>query len=62
MIHDASPHPLSDLKPAKCGIGTALRERQQWAITMLKQLEQLPDVEQVDTANGAAEDMDTGEH
>ena len=62
LIYDASPHPLSDLNPTKCGMGTAPRERHQWEITMLKQLEQLPDVEQANTKNGATEDMDTGEH
>jgi hypothetical protein len=62
LIYDASPHPLSDLNPAKCGMGTAPRERHQWAITMLKQLEQLLDAERADTENGAYEDMATGEH
>ena len=48
MIYDASPHPLLDINLAKCRMGTTPRERLQWAITMLKQLEQLPDVEQAD--------------
>jgi hypothetical protein len=43
-------------------MGTSPRDRQQWAINMLKQLEQLPDVEQATTnLDGTAEDMDTTE-
>jgi hypothetical protein len=62
LIYDATPHPLLDLNPAKCGPGTTPRERQQWAIHMLMQVEQLSDVEQAATTqDGAAEDMDTTE-
>ena len=29
LIYDASPHSLSDLNPAKCGMGTTPRDKQQ---------------------------------
>ena len=44
MIYDAIPHSSSDLNPAKCGLGAITRDRQLWAVNMLKQEEQLPDV------------------
>jgi hypothetical protein len=45
LIFDATPYPLSDLNPAKCGPGTTLRDRQIWAMNLLKQVEKLLDVE-----------------
>ena len=63
LIYDASPHPLSDLNPAKCGPETTPRDRQIWATQMLKQVEQLPDVEYTPIGKTyARENMDTGEH
>jgi hypothetical protein len=49
--------------PAKCGMGATTRDRQQWAANMLKQVEQLPDVENIFTSQeGAAEYIDTLDH
>ncbi len=63
MIYDAIPHSLSDLNPAKCGMGATTRDRQKWAEDMLKQVEQLPDVETISTSQeGAVEFMDTTNH
>lgn len=45
LIYDTVPHLLSDLNPAKCGLGATTRDRQKGAEDMLKQVEQLPDVE-----------------
>ena len=61
MIYDAIPHPLlSDLNLAKCGMGATTRDIQQWAVNMLKHVEQLPDVENPYTnQEEAAEYMDT---
>jgi hypothetical protein len=49
LIYDAVPHPLSDLNPAKCGMGATTKERQKRAEDMLKQVEQLLDVEIIST-------------
>ena len=62
LIYDATPHSISDLNPPKYGPGTTPRDRQQWAIHMLKQVEELPDVEQASTyQDGAANIMDTAQ-
>ena len=61
MIYDAAPHPLSDLNPAKCGVGATTRDRQKWAEDMLKRVEQLLDVELPNNQEGAVEFMDTTE-
>ena len=42
LIYGATPHYNSDLNTAKCGPGTTSRNRQVWAVHMLKQVEQLP--------------------
>ncbi len=63
LIYDASPHPLSNLIPAKCGPGTVPRHKQQWATNMLKQVELLLDVDHSNIGQeGAAEDTDTRYH
>jgi hypothetical protein len=41
LIYTASAHPLSDLNPDKCGQGIPPRDKQTWAVNMLKQLEKL---------------------
>ena len=59
LIYDAVSHPLSELNPAKCGVGATTRDRQKWAEDMLKQVEQLLDVEIFTSQEGAAQFMDT---
>ena len=62
MIYDAIPHSLSDLNPTKSGMGATTKDKQQWATNMLKQVEQLPDVENIFTSQeGAAKYMDTSD-
>jgi hypothetical protein len=64
MIYDAIPHASSDLSsPSKCGLGATARDRQLWAVNMLKQMEPLTNVENPYTSQeGAAEYMDTADH
>ena len=53
---------MSDLNPAKCGMGATTKDKQKWVGDMLKQVEQLPDVETMFTSQeGSAEFMDTAD-
>jgi len=54
LIYDATPHPVSDLNPTKCGPGTTPRDKQAWASNMLKQVEHQPYVQHTTTHHEGA--------